>query len=74
MAFAGCFCNWAIGFFFAVGCGDIHISVDIVFSIERPGKNMNWKRINIRFGWEKIVTITTIIGIAFLFLWIIIQP
>jgi hypothetical protein len=37
-------------------------------------QNMNWKRIYIRFGWEKIVTVTTIIGISFLFLWIIIHP
>jgi hypothetical protein len=27
----------------------------------------------IKFGWDKFVTITTIIGIAFLFLWIIME-
>jgi len=45
----------------------------LVLSIERLGKDMNWKRIIIGFGWEKIITIVTIFGIAFLFLWILLH-
>jgi len=35
---------------------------------------MKWKKIAFGFRWEEIVAIATIIGIASLFLWIIIHP
>lgn len=36
-------------------------------------QDVNRKKINIKFKWEKFVTIITIIGIVVLFFWVIIH-
>ena len=46
----------------------------IVLSVERLGRNMKWKKFNIGPRWEKPITVITILGIAFLFLWLIFHP
>jgi hypothetical protein len=46
----------------------------MVLSIEKLGRNMNWKIFSITPGLDKIITILAILGIAFLFLWILFHP
>jgi len=46
----------------------------MVLSIERLGRNMNWKIICVGAEREKVITVLTILGIASLFLWIIFHP
>ena len=46
----------------------------IVLSIERLGKNMDWKTLRIGPRLDKIITIIVFLGIAFLFLWLIFHP
>jgi hypothetical protein len=43
-------------------------------SIEKLSRNMNWNVLSIAPRLDKIITILTILGIAFLFLWIILHP
>jgi hypothetical protein len=46
----------------------------IVLSIERLGRNMDWNLFSIGPKLDKIITIIVILGIAFLFLWLIFHP
>ena len=46
----------------------------IVPSIERLGRNMDWNLFSIGPKLDKIITIIVILGIAFLFLWLMFHP
>ena len=46
----------------------------IVLSIERLSRNMDWNIFSIGPRLDKIITIIVILGIAFLFLWLIFHP
>jgi len=46
----------------------------IVLSIERLSRNMDWNIFSIGPRIDKIITIIVILGIAFLFLWLIFHP
>jgi hypothetical protein len=46
----------------------------IVLSIEWLGRNMDWNLFSIGPRLDKIITIIVLLGIAFLFLWLIFHP
>jgi len=46
----------------------------IVLSIERLSRNMDWNIFSIGPRLDKIITIIVILGIAFLFLWLMFHP
>ena len=46
----------------------------IVLSIERLGRNMDWKTFRIGPRFDKIITIIVFLGITFLFIWLIFHP